>query len=185
MIKICYVIGTLNIGGTEKQLLILVKGLDKKRFLPVVISLRKKGHLKKDFEASGIKVIEIGKRFKIDIAFFFKLFNVIKKEKPVIVHTFLFTSNTWGRIAAILNKTPLLISSEQCVDSWKKWHHILIDKILLYFTKIVTVNSYAVKNFYQKSEHIPEPKIRVIHNGTEIKSTNTQNLNSLLNKKRN
>ena len=41
-IKIAYVIGQLTLGGTEQQLLALVKNLDPKRFKPYVICLSKK-----------------------------------------------------------------------------------------------------------------------------------------------
>ncbi len=174
MIKICYVIGTLNIGGAEKQLLMLTDGLDKKKFEPVVISLRKNGDLKKDFESAGIKVVETDKKFKIDPIFFFRLFYAIKKEKPEILHTFMFTSNTWGRIAGIFNRVPIIISSERCVDLYKKWYHRLIDNLLIHFTKIIIANSYAVKDFYQNRERIPETRIKVIHNGIDIK-TNENN----------
>jgi glycosyltransferase involved in cell wall biosynthesis len=170
-IKICYVIGTLDIGGAEKQLLMLSRGLDKQKFSSVVISLRNGGPLKKDFEISGIKVIEAGKKFKIDILFFFRLLKIIKKERPEILHTFMFTSNTWGRVAGILSNVPVIISSERCVDIFKKCHHRLIDRILLLFTKTIVANSQAVKTFYQKTEGIPESKIKVICNGIEIKNS--------------
>jgi len=167
MIKICYVIGTLEIGGAEKQLLKLVENIDKKIFSPVVIALRG-GALKEEFE-KAVKLVVIGKRWKIDPFFFFKLILVIKKEKPDILHTFMFTSNTWGRLAGLLSCTPVIISSERCVDIWKKWYHKLIDKFLLLFTKKVVANSSSVKNFYIKTEKIPDDKIEVIYNGIDIK----------------
>ena len=166
MIKICYVIGSLEIGGAEKQLLKLVENIDKRRFLPVVIALRG-GALKKEFE-KVVKLIVIGKRWKIDPFFLFRLISVIKKEQPYILHTFMFTSNTWGRIAGIIARIPVIIASERCVDIWKRWYHKLIDKILLMFTHKVIGNSNAVKKFYQETEGIPERKILVIYNGVDL-----------------
>jgi len=166
MIKICYVIGTLEIGGAEKQLLKLVKNIDRRRFLPVVIALRG-GALKEEFE-KVVKLIVIGKRWKIDPFFLFRLISVIRKEQPYILHTFMFTSNTWGRIAGIIAGVPVLIASERCVDIWKRWYHKLIDKILLRFTYKVIGNSNAVKKFYQETEGIPANKITVIYNGIDL-----------------
>lgn len=169
MIKICYVIGTLEIGGAEKQLLKLCANIDKTKFQPTVISLRSGGPLKKEFLKKGIRVIEADKKQKIDIGFFFRLIRILKKEKPDIVHTFMFTANTWGRISAVLCKTPVIFSSERCVDVYKRWYHLLIDRFLLFFTKQVIANSQSVKQFYMQFEHINKRKISVIRNGLNIK----------------
>jgi len=80
----------------------------------------------------------------------------------------MFTSNTWGRIAGIIAGVPVLITSERCVDIWKRWYHKLIDKILLRFTYKVIGNSNAVKKFYQETEGIPANKITVIYNGIDL-----------------
>lgn len=166
MIKICYVIGTLEIGGAEKQLLLLIKNLDKQRFLPVLIALRD-GRMRQDFE-EVVEVKVIGKRWKFDPFFIWELTKVIKREKPDILHTFMFTSNTWGRIAGIITGIPVIVASERCVDLWKKWHHKLIDRILLQYTKKIIANSHSVRDFYQKTEKIPDEKIKVVYNGIEF-----------------
>ncbi|HOL66830.1 MAG TPA: glycosyltransferase [bacterium] len=166
--RVYYIIGTLEIGGAEKQLLKLCQGLDKKKFLPGVIVLRSGGALKKDFLKSGVEVLEAGKRFKVDVFFFLRLVRILKKEKPDIVHTFMFTANTWGRLAALLAGVPIIFSSERCVDIWKRWYHRLIDRFLLRFTRQVVANSLAVRDFYQRRERIPQEKITVIPNGIEV-----------------
>lgn len=165
-IKICYVIGTLEIGGAEKQLLKLIQNIDRENFLPVVIAFRG-GALKEDFE-NATKVIIAGKRWKIDPFFLIRLIKIIKKEKTDILHTFMFTSNTWGRIAGIISRIPVIIASERCVDVWKKFYHHWIDRILLKFTYKVVGNSNSVKRFYQRLERIPEDKITVIYNGVDL-----------------
>ncbi len=166
--KICYLIATLEIGGAEKQLLKLTRGLDRTRFFPVVIVLRSGGALKKEFAESGIKVRQVGKKFKLDITFFLRLVKFLKKEKPDIVHTFMFTANTWGRLAAKAAGIRMIFSSERCVDLWKRWYHKVIDKVLLKFTCCTVANSFAVRDFYIKLENIPPEKITVIPNGIDV-----------------
>jgi glycosyltransferase involved in cell wall biosynthesis len=166
MIKVCYILGTLEVGGAEKQLLKLLKSMDRTRFLPVLIALRG-GALRDEFE-EVCRVTVTGKRWKIDPAFLVRLIRTIKKEHPDILHTFMFTSNTWGRIAGIIAGVPVIIDSERCVDLWKRWYHRLIDRVLLRFTFRVIGNSDAVKNFYQRTEKIPEDKISVVYNGVDL-----------------
>ncbi len=182
-VKICFIIGTLQIGGAEKQLLYLCKNLDNTKFLPKVIVVHKGGPLKEEFLKNNISVIEIGKKFKIDPLFLLKLMLVLKREKPEILHTFMFTSNTWGRIAGIFCRIPVIIASERCVDPWKKWYHKLIDKLLLYFTDKIVVNSFSVKNFYKKIENIPEKKLKVIYNGIDVEKIDKMEISVIEKKK--
>jgi glycosyltransferase involved in cell wall biosynthesis len=169
-IKITYIIGTLQIGGAERQLLYLTKNLNKNIFLPEVIVIRKGGPLKEEFLKNNISVVEVGKKFKIDPIFFLKLVFILRQRKPHLIHTFMFTSNTWGRLASLFIGRPIILSSERCVDLWKKWYHKLIDKFLLLFTNKIIVNSIAVKEFYKKIENIPEKKIEVIYNGVNVET---------------
>ncbi len=165
MIKICYVIGTLDIGGAEKQLLKLVSNINRDRFKPVLIALRG-GILKADFEAF-CEVHVVGKRWKFDPFCLFRLFSIIRRENPYILQTFMFTSNTWGRIAGIAARVPLIVASERSVDPWKRWHHRLIDRVLLLFTRLIVVNSESVGSFYRISEGVPGWKMRTVYNGVD------------------
>jgi len=167
MKKICYIIGTLVPGGAEKQLYYLIRYLDKTKFQPVLIALRG-GNMENDFR-KVVKTKIIGKRWKIDPFFFFNLYRSIKEEKPDILHTFMFTSNTWGRICGILLKIPVIVVSERSMDLWKKWYHFKIDMALGKFTKKILCVSEEVKNYYLRKTGLPENKFAVIENGIDLK----------------
>jgi len=167
MKKICYIIGTLVPGGAEKQLYYLIKYLDRSKFQPVFIALRS-GRMENDFRKI-VKVKVIGKRWKIDPFFFFSLYTAIKEEQPDILHTFMFTSNTWGRICGILLKIPVIFASERSIDLWKKWYHFKIDRILGKFTKKILCVSEEVKNYYLRKTELPKSKFTVIENGIDLK----------------
>lgn len=123
--------------------------------------------MKKDFEEiTNLYILK--KKFKFDLAILFNLIKIIKKEKPDILHTFMFTSNTWGRLAGIICKVPVIIASERSADLWKRWYHNLIDKFLLKFTKKIICNSEEVKNIYIKRIDGEKEKFEVIYNGLEI-----------------
>ncbi len=166
-IRICFVIGTLDVGGTEKQLLLLCRYIDKKRFQPFVISLRG-GRIKEEFQQHGIAVKVIGKKFRIDPVCFLRLIIVLKRIKPDILQTFLFTANTWGRIAGILIRVPFIVASERSTDPWKKKYHIFVDRILAFFTDKIVCNSMAVRGHYQKKFKIASRKFVLIRNGVDF-----------------
>jgi len=179
VIKVLHIIATLDVGGAERQLVELVKRLDKRKFLPVVCCLRRKGALSKELTAAGIKSVCLGKRGKFDPLLIFRLVQLILRERPAIVHTWMFTANTYGRIAAVLAGTPVIIASERCVDLWKRWYHFWIDKILLYFTDRVVAVSEGTKRFYQTKLKIPKEKIVVISNGIDLERFPAHHLSPL------
>ncbi|RKY31600.1 MAG: hypothetical protein DRP67_02330 [Candidatus Omnitrophota bacterium] len=166
MEKICYIIGTLKTGGAEKQLYYLVKYIDRDKFKPAVIALRG-GNMEEDFRKI-VKVRVLKKRWKFDPFLFFNLYREIKRERPDILHTIMFTSNTWGRICGILLKIPAIVASERSMDLWKRWYHFKIDKILGRFTRKIICVSEEVKNYYVNKTDIPEDKFVVIGNGVNL-----------------
>ena len=89
--KILYVITKSNFGGAQRQVFDLATGLSKEKF-EVAVALGGKGLLKEKLDAAGIRTISVetlGRDVKIfsDLISFFKIFQIIKKEKPDIVHT--------------------------------------------------------------------------------------------------
>ncbi len=164
-IKVCYVLGTLEIGGTERQLLLLLKKIDREKFTPVLIALRG-GRMKEEFEGI-VKVFVPGKKWKIDPFVLFKIARRLKREKPDILHTFMFTSNTWGRLAGILAGVPVIIASERSMDLWKRFYHFWVDRFFARHTKKIVCNSYQVRNRYEKILGRYSDRLSVVYNGLD------------------
>jgi len=166
-IKICYILGTLDVGGTEKQLLLLCKHINRDKFSPFIISLRG-GRMREEFRKEDIPTMVAGKRFRFDIIALFRLMLILLRNKPDILHTFMFTSNTWGRLAGILAGIPVIIASERSTDLWKKNYHFFLDRILGFFTDKIVCNSTSVRNRYEKKLAAFSKKFVVIKNGIEM-----------------
>ena len=92
MKKIFVLIGSLGLGGTEKQLFLKIKKL-KDKFNFSIILFYKKGELLNEFEKLNIKIIDMTGESKIPMIkyfiFFLKFFHLIKERKPNIVHFYL------------------------------------------------------------------------------------------------
>lgn len=167
-INIMYVIATLDIGGAEKQLVELVKRLDKRKFNPIVCCLTRGGSWERELKNAGIEYFILGKKFKLDFSVIFKLVRILKDRKIQIMHTWMFTSNFFGRIAGLISRVPILIASERCIDIWKNKLYLFVDKILSCFTDKIICVSKGVQNFYHECAYIPLNKMTVVHNGVEI-----------------
>jgi len=165
---ILHVIPTLNVGGAEKQLALLLQGLDRRRFRSLVACTTSAGPLAAEISSAGVGMRVFGKRRGADPALLWRLGRWMRREQPDLIHTWMFTANTWGRLAALLGRTRArIVCSERCVDLWKRSIHRCIDRILAPATDRFLVNSRAVADFLTGREGIPAGRIRVIPNGID------------------
>lgn len=163
-LRLLLIIPTLVRGGAEKQLVLLAKGLPANEFDVHVCVLTHSGPLQADLRGAGIPVALIDKRWKIDLAAYFRLKRQIQRLKPDIVHTWLFAANSYGRQAALAAGVPRVIAGERCVDPWKTAVQLAIDRFLGRRTERIVTNSTGVKEFYV-GKGLPPEKFVVIPNG--------------------
>lgn len=165
-INILYLIATLEIGGAERQLIELVKRIDKNKFNPVVCCLTRGGPLEDELKQAKVEYFILGKKFKLDFSVIFKLIFVLKQKNIHILHTWMFTSNSFGRIAGILVHTPVIIASERSIYRKNKLE-FFIDYVLSHFTDKIICVSEGVKSFYHKYAGIPFNKLVTIYSGID------------------
>lgn len=171
MIKICYVIGQLTKDGAERQLYELVKGINKKSFLPIVISLNEGDYWGEEIRKLNIQLIEIPRKKNKEFNRLFKLIKLIKAIKPDIVHTYMFSANSYGRIAAILTGVPIIIASERNlpeIGKDKNIYQIFCDKLLAMFSDGIICNSFKASDTLVKKYSFNAKKIFTVHNGINV-----------------
>lgn len=166
-VKVLHVIWSLDQGGAEQVVMNLARSLDRREFESIVCCLNDKGRYAEGLEKEGIKVIALQKRPKMDLAVIFKLAKVICGENIDVVHTHLFTSNLWGRIAAWLTGVPV-ISTEHNLDTWKSRYHFIADRILSMVNRRIIFVSRKVEEFYKKEISSLQGKSHVLYNGIDV-----------------
>ena len=144
--RVLFVIDELDIGGTEQQILELVKRIDRDRYAPMVACFRP-GRVAREIEAAGVPVFTFRKRATVDVRLIAGLVKLMRRERIDIVQTYLFTANTWARLAAILARVPIIVTSERNVDMWEQRFKPTIGRWLDRFTYRTTGNSHAVKTY--------------------------------------
>jgi len=92
--KVVHIITSLNTGGAEMMLLKLLKGMDKNKFSPVVITLMDGGSLRERFISLDIDVHSLGmKRGVPSLASIFKLRQLMKKIQPDVIQGWMYHGN--------------------------------------------------------------------------------------------
>lgn len=164
-------------GGAEANILSVAKHINKERY-NVEIGCLVGGQVVEIFRGSGLPVTVINMKNKWDVVAVIHLVQVLKENKIDILHTCLYTSNTFGRIAAILARTPVCLAWEQSIPSYIKTpRHVQVDRVLNKFTDAIVAASCAVKRSIVETEKIGETKIRVVYNCVETSAFNPNSNN--------
>ncbi len=166
-IKVMYIIPSLHIGGSERKVVDLAKYLDKDQFEPIVCCVSEGGVLKQELDDLSIKTYICHKKNKFDIFVLRRISNFLKKEKVDIVHTFVSTGKLWGRLAAMIAKTKVIISTEESLFQPSKIA-VLLEKTFSKKTDIIITNSRESKLSALKYTNLPEEKYKVIYNGINL-----------------
>jgi glycosyltransferase involved in cell wall biosynthesis len=88
VIDVAFVIGRLNVGGAEAELLRLARGLDRARFRPLIITLQDAGPLAGD----DVEIVALNRRKGCPTTWM-ALRRLLRERKPAIVQSFLFGEN--------------------------------------------------------------------------------------------
>lgn len=178
MKKILFVAPNLKPGGAEKVLVKILNNIDKKNYDIKLILLKKTGNLINTLDSS-VDVIDLD--IEKSIFSMFKLYKVIKKEKPEVIFSII------GQINIILAffkvfffKDIFFIGRENAVYSeWlykditftKRIMHVLY-RVLLNKLDIVLAQSNFMKEQIIEFFNVPIEKINTFYNPIEISKIN-------------
>ena len=109
-IRVVHIVPMLSPGGAERVAVHIVRGLNRQRYEPVVISYtgRLGCDLDRLLEEAGIEVHYLGKRPGFDYRMYCRLPSVLKESRPDIVHTHLHVLRYVLPFLLPLNKTSVL-----------------------------------------------------------------------------
>ena len=171
-IKVLYVIGQLGRGGAERQTAELVKRLPRDLFEPVVCCLHGPDVLGDEIEDAGVRVIYLEKKRGVLSGATLRLAELIRRERPAVLHSYLFSANWRSLLAGRLMRVPLIISSVRNVDIHSSSVMVVIEWVLSGLTDRVIANAVAVKDHVSRRHLIPAEKIHVVYNGVSLARVN-------------
>lgn len=167
-IKVLYVIGQLGRGGAERQTAELVKRIPRDIFEPVVCCLSGPGAVGDEIEDEGVRVVYLDKSRGAFSGTTAKLIGIIRRERPAVLHSYLFSASWRSLLAGRLMRVPLLISSVRNVDIHTKPLAQLVDWVLAGFSDRVIANAEAVKEYVSRRHFVAADRIHVIYNGVSL-----------------
>jgi len=167
-IKVIHLITGLNTGGAEMMLYKTVSKVDKNRYSQIVISMIKPGHIGELIKKENIPVISLNFSKGISIiSGFLKLVKILLKEKPEIIHSYMFHADILGRVAGKLCGIKIIISSLRNENIGGRKREILL-KYTNKIADIVTAVCYAAAEKQIERGSITRDKLKVIYNGVDL-----------------
>jgi len=114
--RILYVIGSLDLGGTEKQFYLLLKHMDRFRFHSRVVCLAEGGYWIDRIRDLGVDFIILRRKRSRDVNRLASLTAIIRRFRPTIVHSFQPPANVYAGLAILIARTGRLIVSYRSFD---------------------------------------------------------------------
>jgi glycosyltransferase involved in cell wall biosynthesis len=172
---ILFLTRSLERGGAERQLVVLAKGLVRRRHSVSVVVFYGGGVHEAELDLGGVRVINLGKQGRWDIfPFLIRLVGLLRKESPRVLHSYLGVPNILAAVLKpLLPRTRILwgVRASNIDLSRYDWLSQLAYKMecrLARFADRIIANSNAGKLF-AVANGFPEGKITVIPNGIDTK----------------
>jgi len=162
---------TLNLGGTQGQLVELACRLDRSRWDVEVACVGPEGPLRPRLEAAGVQPWQCGPAsFKSPrlIGAIVALARRIRTRGIAVVHSFDFYTNILSLPAARLAGVRAVIASQRDLGNLRPPAQRVIHNLFLRLATHVLVNSDAVKERVVQSQGIRPERVTVIPNGVDL-----------------
>ncbi len=165
--RIAYVIGELGKGGAEYQLYELLRHLDRRVYEPTVLVLAAGGYWAEPIRALGIVVHEFPRRRSADASRLLRLRAALRALAPDVLHTIMWSANSYGRLAALGLGIPVIIAAERNVIRRPRWQ-VWVERALDRATDRYLVNCAAIASELHERGGLAAAKIDVVPNGIDL-----------------
>jgi glycosyltransferase involved in cell wall biosynthesis len=175
MIKIAYIIDHLRVGGAQRHLLEVVRGLDRERFKPEMwTAAAEPGDLAPVFERYGVPVRSFGIGSTMlsprTLGAVKRVAGDLKGRGVSIAHGYLFEGNFLAGLVGRYARLPLTLASKRSLDRYTRLDRRLAAWLSNRLATRVTVNAEAVGNFVVAHEWCPPAKLVKLPNGVALPS---------------
>ena len=165
-IKVLQIIDSLPREGAEILLYDIVSRCDPAAFSFAVVALTRGGGAAEMIESAGIPLRLLSRRSRWDLSAFLRLIRLIRKFRPAVVHTHLFSSRVWGTLAARLSGAgTAVVHTEHNTSEWKGPWRASADRLLGFFTDRIVAVSAPVRDSLVSCCRVSPGRIAVIENG--------------------
>jgi glycosyltransferase involved in cell wall biosynthesis len=178
--KVAYLLGSLNRGGTETLLLDVFKNASQADFNFIGVH-RKDGELKKDFYKTNQPVFPLQPAFPFDLRYLFRLRKLLKDQQVDIVHTHQYLDTIYAKIACSGTKIKTVQTIHGFDDIFSGKKNTLLNIALKLADRNIYVSN-TQKKYFLKKYPLKSFSQEVVYNGIsfdKIDSFQSENITDL------
>ncbi len=181
-IRLAYFLPGLEVGGTERALAALLRGLPPERFDVHVICLSGFGPLEEEVRSTGAHLFDLGYARRTNTGnrwwrtaaslpgAILRLVRYLRQERIEVLHTMIPACNIYGAVAARMAGVPHLCCSKLSLANYRDSSRLLAaaESITDRWFQLVHCKSRGIVEDVARREPIPRDRMRVIYNGIRI-----------------
>ena len=174
MIRLLFLNRQFERGGAERQLIELLKGIDKSRFSIAVATFYEGGPLYQEIkDIADIQLLPLYKRHRWDIlSFLWRLRRAVHAFRPQIIHGYMGVANQISLLMGRLFGAKVVWGMRASNMDLQHYDWLFrlsrrVECFLSRFVDLIVVNSEAGRD-YHVSRGFPEERMLVIPNGIDI-----------------
>jgi len=168
---VLYIVGSFKSGGTETQLLEILRRLDRSRFVPHVLCINKEGGLLSDVEKTGVEIREMRFSRLLSPLSWGRLRShaAWARARGIrIIQGFHFHGNLYGALLKRGCPGSSLVVCEQAIYGPRAPRHRWGRAYYYRSTDVVLANCEAVRRAAAERDRLDPARITVIYGGVDI-----------------
>lgn len=171
--KIMFLTRSLDSGGAQRQLTNLARGLAERGHDVTIAQFYSGGQLEQDLNNTGVYLIDLNKQGRwSNFALFLRLYDLVSKGKPDVIHGYLGIPNIFSLIIGNLFPSIKIVWGVRASDmDLARYDRIArlsywVECKLSRWADMIIANSEAGRQ-HAIENGFPASKMRVIHNGID------------------
>ena len=163
--RILFVADTLGSGGKERQLVELLKGLDRRKDVTYCLCLLSEGGHYADANLIGGQRYFIRRKFRYDPSVPVRLYSLYRRFRPDVVQSWELMCSIYALPVAKFFGVKFVSMIRNAPEKLPAWGDICIrSKLTFPFSDLILANSHAGLQAY----NVPEQRGHCIHNGFDF-----------------
>ena len=167
--RLLVVIDEMEVGGSQRQIVHLLTGIDRTQWQPELAYFRNDSFLIGRLRDAGIPVHHLPKRGRIDLRFLRDFASLLRSGNYDLIHAFSLTAELWSVLARMVSgRTPPLVASERNQQLHQPPWYWRVKRFVLSRSAGVIANSEAGAETTALHTRLPRGFFDTIPNGVQI-----------------
>lgn len=167
--RLLVVIGEMEVGGSQRQIVHLLTGLDRRLWQPELAYFRTDSFLLDRLREAGIPVHHVPKHGRVDVGFLWRFAALLRRGDYDLIQAFSLTAELWTVLArSLCRRRPPIVASERNQQLDKPSWYWRVKRFVLARSAAAIANSDAGARMTALHTGVPFAFFDTICNGVDV-----------------